>query len=200
MVPSIRAHQSPLELKIVNRDCDTLIKIVISIKALRSLLELLVKKRDSADPDGDYGWSPFEVHWSWRLRRETMMSFFSWWLPLESDGVGLWEERLCWAEMILNLRSFLDEHASLYLLVPARLPVCPFQLALGKDDIKAHPLRPMSYWFNISLINSNNTNKLIVFVFVSVNHFFLKKKIKIPSFLFTCSLFDDQYNRKWSYL
>ena len=30
--------------------------------------------------------------------------------------------------------------------LPARLPVCPFQLALGKDDINAHPLRPMSYW------------------------------------------------------
>jgi hypothetical protein len=45
----------------------------------------------------------------------------------------------------------LDAHASLYLLVPARLsawlPGCLFQLALGNDDINAHPLRPMSYWF-----------------------------------------------------
>ena len=42
---------------------------------------------------------------------------------------------------------FLDAHASLYLLVP----VCPLarlsQLAFSKDDINAHPLRPMSYWF-----------------------------------------------------
>jgi hypothetical protein len=45
----------------------------------------------------------------------------------------------------------LDAHASLYLLVPGRLsvrlPACLSQLALSKDDINAHPLQPMSYWF-----------------------------------------------------
>jgi hypothetical protein len=30
--------------------------------------------------------------------------------------------------------------------LPACLPACPFQLDLGKDDINAHPLQPMSYW------------------------------------------------------
>jgi hypothetical protein len=48
--------------------------------------------------------------------------------------------------------QFLDAHASLYLLVPVCLPgclaACLSQLALGKDDINAHPLRPMSYWFS----------------------------------------------------
>ena len=42
-----------------------------------------------------------------------------------------------------NKLIFLDAHASPYLLVPARLS----QLAFSKDNINAHPLRPMSYWF-----------------------------------------------------
>jgi hypothetical protein len=51
----------------------------------------------------------------------------------------------------------LDAHASLYLLVPGRLPVslpiCLSQLALCKDDINAHPLRPTSYWLVLIYIS-----------------------------------------------
>ena len=38
-------------------------------------------------------------------------------------------------------------HPYTYLCLPVCPPVCLSQLALSKDDINAHPLRPMSYWF-----------------------------------------------------
>ena len=37
-----------------------------------------------------------------------------------------------------KFNQFLDMHTSLYLLVPARLPACLFQLALCKNDINAN--------------------------------------------------------------
>ena len=48
---------------------------------------------------------------------------------------------------------FLDAHASLYLLVPGCLSARLSQLALNKDDINAHPLRPMSYWLVRHVLN-----------------------------------------------
>jgi hypothetical protein len=39
-------------------------------------------------------------------------------------------------------------HPYTYLCLPICLPVCLSQLALCKDDINAHPLRPMSYWLD----------------------------------------------------
>ena len=44
--------------------------------------------------------------------------------------------------------TFVDAHASLYLLLTAWPSARLSQLALTKDDINAHPLQPMSYWFS----------------------------------------------------
>jgi hypothetical protein len=65
------------------------------------------------------------------------------WIPL-----GLYLPFLLFESILI----FLDAHcACIPILTCARpsacLPACPSQLALGKDNITAHPLRPMSYWF-----------------------------------------------------
>ena len=58
-----------------------------------------------------------------------------------------------------KLYFWMHMHPYTYLCPPARLSACPFahlpacpsQLASIKDDIHAHPLRPMSYWFSPTL-------------------------------------------------
>ena len=50
-------------------------------------------------------------------------------------------------DLDIQLTDFwMHMHPYTYLCPPARLAVCLSQLALSKDDINAHPLRPMSYW------------------------------------------------------
>ena len=58
--------------------------------------------------------------------------------------------------------QFLDAHASLYLLVPSCPPVRLSQLASSKDNIHAHPLRPMSYWFANKNIEHSQIKWLIL--------------------------------------
>ena len=42
---------------------------------------------------------------------------------------------------------WLRMHPYTYLCLSIHLPACPSELALSKDNINAHPLRPLSYWF-----------------------------------------------------
>ena len=54
------------------------------------------------------------------------------------------------ADFLVFFSFLMRMHPYTYLCPPARLSACPSQLALGKDDINAHPLRPMSYWLSYS--------------------------------------------------
>ena len=95
MVSTIGAHLSPLELEIEKRDNAELIQIVITIG----------------------------VHWSWRLRRETMLSRSRQWLPLEPIGWSPFEleiEKRDNAEMIQIVITIGDPWSPLELEIENR--------------------------------------------------------------------------------
>ena len=62
-------------------------------------------------------------------------------------------------------------HPYTYLCLAARLS----QLALSKDDIYAHPLRPMSYWFlktksKLKVGQKNLTKRNVVYTILQLTH------------------------------
>jgi hypothetical protein len=117
-------------------------------------------------------------HWCSVGKKEIEFEFSS---PFKIEEQQVFEVHFC-------SFGFLDAHASLYLLVPACLPAWPSarltQLALSKDDIDAHPLRPMSHW----LVDKRCKGITIIFKFCQklegskipsrVNRFFQKNSLQ----------------------